>query len=126
MHELSIAESLVEQAVTAARQAGGGRIVRLRVIVGELSGVDPEALAFAFPVAARGTEAEAAELDLVRSPARVECEACGAATAVEWPDLRCVQCGSDRVRIADGRQLRLELLDIEAPAATPARGANDV
>ncbi len=122
MHELSIAEAMVEQALAAVRAAGGGRVVRLRVSVGELSGVDPDALAFAFPVAARGTEAEAAELEVVQCPARVECETCGAASAVEWPDVRCGRCGSDQVRIADGRQLRLESLDVETPAAAPDGG----
>lgn len=117
MHELSVAEAMLEQALAALRAAGGGRVVRLRVSVGELSGVDPDALAFAFPVAARGTEAEGAQLEVVRCSARVECEICGAATAVEWPDVRCGHCGADRVRIVDGRQLRLESLDVETPAA---------
>lgn len=122
MHELSIAEAMVEQALAAVRAAGGGRVVRLRVSVGELSGVDPDALAFAFPFVARGTDAEGADLELVRCPARIECEACGETATVEWPEVRCCRCGSDHVRIADGRQLRLESLEVETPAAAPDGG----
>ncbi|MCX7818307.1 MAG: hydrogenase maturation nickel metallochaperone HypA [Kiritimatiellae bacterium] len=125
MHELSIAEAMVEAALRAAHGVGG-RIVTLRVSVGALSGVDPDALAFAFPVAARGTLAEAARLEIVRYPAQVHCEQCGATTAADALVLVCGQCGSDHVEITDGRQLRLESLEIEPIETPPDRRHSDV
>lgn len=117
MHELSIAEAMIETAIAAAHAAGGGRIVRLRVRVGELSGVDPDALSFAFPVVARGTPAEAAQLEVLRCEARIQCRRCGAPTSGELLNFRCAQCGCESAQIVDGRQLCLESLEIEAPVA---------
>ena len=50
--------------------AGAARILALRVEVGALSGVVPEALAAAFPLCAHGTPAADAELRLERSGGR--------------------------------------------------------
>ena len=62
MHELGMATALVEQVEEIARREGAARIVRIELVVGDLSGVDREALEFAFPFAAERTAAEGAIL----------------------------------------------------------------
>jgi len=56
MHELGIANSVIEavQAETAARP--GAVALKVGVRVGELSGVQPDALAFGFEALTAGTE----------------------------------------------------------------------
>ena len=73
MHELSIATSLVETAVRSAESNGAQRVVGLDVRLGSLSGVEPEALSFCFPIAARETLCEGAELRLRIVPASGTC-----------------------------------------------------
>ena len=68
MHEAKLCLSLIDLALE--RLSAGERIVRLRVAVGDLSGVVPEALAGAFPICADGTPAEGAFLALERTPGR--------------------------------------------------------
>jgi hydrogenase nickel incorporation protein HypA/HybF len=68
VHEARLCLSLIDLAVE--RLAEGERVVRLRVEVGDLSGVVPEALAGAFPICAGGTPAEGAFLALERTPGR--------------------------------------------------------
>jgi hydrogenase nickel incorporation protein HypA/HybF len=70
MHETRLCLSLLDLAEEALDRAGGSRILRLRLEVGELSGVVPEALAGAFPICAAGTRAAGAALELERSPGR--------------------------------------------------------
>ena len=60
MHELSIAQSLIELACEAALREGGDRIERLNLRIGQLSGVVREALEFSFALAAEGTACEGA------------------------------------------------------------------
>ncbi len=68
MHELSIAMSLVDAVCEQLPQLGTDIEVRaVRVRVGALSGVVPEALSFAFDVATEATAIAGARLDIERS-----------------------------------------------------------
>ncbi len=68
MHEAKLCLSLIDMATR--RLADGERVLSLRVEVGELCGVVPEALAGAFPICSSGTRAAGARLDLERKPGR--------------------------------------------------------
>jgi len=70
VHEAKLCLSLLRIAEESARQGHARRILALRLEVGSLCGVVPEALAAAFPVCARGTLAEDAALELRRVPGR--------------------------------------------------------
>ena len=70
MHESKLCLALIRMAETALRRAGGERILELRLEVGDLSGVAPEALEAAFPICAAGTCAEGASLVIARKPGR--------------------------------------------------------
>ncbi len=112
MHELSIAETILEQALRVAAQERAAAIARVRVRVGDLSGVDPDALKFAFPIAARGTVAEGAALEAIRVPFEVACRRCGAWSRPEPWVPACAACGSQEVDTVAGRELRIESLDL--------------
>ena len=126
MHELSIAEALVRQVHEIATREGAIRVTRVTVRVGPLSGVLPQALAFAFPMAAEGSLAEHAEL-LVEAPRLLlTCRACGASGPADDPFPVCAACGSVDVQlgtdadapdaegaVGDARELRLRTIDIE-------------
>lgn len=64
MHELSVTREIVSIACSAA---SGQRVHGISVVVGTLSCVSPDALAFCFDVVARGTLAEGARLDIRRT-----------------------------------------------------------
>jgi hydrogenase nickel incorporation protein HypA/HybF len=70
VHEAKLCLSLIALAERRLEGAGGRRILALRVEVGDLCGVVPEALAAAFPICAEGTRAGGAELRLERRPGR--------------------------------------------------------
>jgi len=70
MHEAKLCLQLLDLAATHLARAGGGQILVLRVEVGALSGIAPEALDRAFPICAAGTAAEGAELRVERTPGR--------------------------------------------------------
>lgn len=119
MHELSIAESLVEQLTALARREGAARVARVDLRVGALSGVDPEALAFAFPVAAEGTVAEGADLVARLVPARATCRACGAETESDSCFAVCTRCASPDLTFQGGRDLTLYAVTFAEAGARP-------
>ena len=113
MHELSIATSLVETAARSAGEHGAVRVRTLRVRIGALTGVEPDALTFCFPFAAKGTVCEGARLDIVRVPAAGSCGACGATTDVADPLVRCPACDGWPLAMSGGRDLSLESLEVD-------------
>jgi hydrogenase nickel incorporation protein HypA/HybF len=108
MHELAIAESVV----AAVLQRTGDRhvsVVRLRV--GRLAGVVPDALDFCFELAAAGTPLEGAALELTEEPGRAHCRACASDFDLEDPILLC-DCGSADVLLLSGRELSVTSVEV--------------
>ena len=108
MHELAIAESLVE----AVQARTGGQTVRsVRLQVGRLSGVVPEALMFAFELAAQGTLLEGAHLVIDEPAGRLHCRTCQADQGNDDLILLCA-CGSADVEVTAGRELALLSVEV--------------
>jgi hydrogenase nickel incorporation protein HypA/HybF len=110
MHELSVAEAIVDIAV---RHAAGRPVSRVEVAVGHLRQVVPSALAFAFELVAQGTPAEGAELVMKQVPAGGCCRACGIESRLDGFPLVCPACGSADVEVIAGEELLVESLDVE-------------
>jgi hydrogenase nickel incorporation protein HypA/HybF len=103
---------MVEIALSAADENGGGRIAAARLLLGKLTCVDPETLAFAFGVATRGTVAEGCRLEIVRVPARLRCGSCRLEQERELLE-PCPVCGAVGGEVLQGRELRLDAIDLE-------------
>jgi hydrogenase nickel incorporation protein HypA/HybF len=110
MHELSIAEGVVDVAV---RHARGRRVAAVELRVGHLRQVVPSALAFAFELVAQGTLVEGAELRMEEVPAAGRCRSCGMDTPLPDLPLRCRGCGGWDVEITRGEELLVESLELE-------------
>lgn len=142
MHELSIAQCLVdliEDEVTArapAQQRGVNaprclRVGRVRVRVGALSGVVPEALYRAFPVAAARSSLKEATLSIEECLVVAWCPACGVARVLPSPQrLRCPACDGPTPDVVGGRELELVSIEVRDDdddaydAAHPAAAAS--
>ncbi len=70
MHEVSLCESILKIIEKQAEKDGFARATCVTLTIGELSGASEEALAFCFPLVAKGTLAEGASLSFVRTPGR--------------------------------------------------------
>jgi hydrogenase nickel incorporation protein HypA/HybF len=112
MHELSIATTLVRTAAESAESNGAARVVKVRVSLGALSGVEPAALSFCFPVAARETICDGAELDITIVPARGACPRCRAAVEVNDLMAPCPACGEWPLAVDGGREMLLVSLEV--------------
>jgi hydrogenase nickel incorporation protein HypA/HybF len=117
MHELSLAQALVDQIEDLAKREGATSVDRVTVVIGALSGVEREAFEFAYPIAAEGSVLEGSELLVEEAPARVHCEACGWEGATELAWMRCAECGAQDVRIISGKEFTIREVDLECPVA---------
>jgi len=113
MHELSLAQSLIEQVLSAARSENAARVLRVVVAIGPYSGVESAALEFAFPVAAEGTLAAGAELCIEDAPATVKCTMCHATAPADPVQSTCPRCGSEHVHIRGGHDFLVREIELE-------------
>lgn len=121
MHELSIAQSLIEVACEAAEEAGAVRITRLCTRIGLLSGVVNEALLFCFELAAEGTPCEGATLEIEDVPLTVMCPDCNAPKTLEDRYcFLCPTCGSPTADILTGQEMELVSLEVDPHEAACA------
>jgi hydrogenase nickel incorporation protein HypA/HybF len=64
MHELSIALNIVDGVLEEAKRHGCTQVGAVHLRLGPLSGVDPNALLFAYPMACEGTILENSRLEI--------------------------------------------------------------
>lgn len=112
MHELSLLQELIEIAAAEAKRHKARRIDRIRLTVGVLSGVEPQALRFAFPVAREGTLAAQAELELIISPVVALCAKCDNSFSPADIVYACPACGTIASQLCTGEELILETLEL--------------
>ena len=108
MHELAIAESVVEAVL---ERTGDKQVTCVRLAVGKLAGVVPDALTFCFELATAGTALEGAELEIVDLPGRAHCRGCGEDFAKDDLILLC-ECGSADVEVVAGRELSVTSVEV--------------
>ncbi|MCS5700465.1 hydrogenase maturation nickel metallochaperone HypA [Cyanobium sp. FGCU-52] len=130
MHELSLMEAVRDQALEQAGRHGAGRIVAIRLRIGSLAGVEPEALRFAFTVVMEGTIAEEARLVIEAVPAVCFCGPCAQPFPAPEGNCECPLCGAISLELLQGRELELRSLELEEgsgpPAEAPSPAAKDI
>lgn len=110
MHEMSITQGIIELCL---EHAGGRRIRLLEVEIGQLSSAVPEAIEFCFEACSRDTLLEAALLTIIRTPGKGLCQECGRETALTELYGSCELCGSNRVVIIAGEELRVREIEVD-------------
>ena len=124
MHELGIATSILQAAREEARRRPGAHLRAIRVRVGELSGVNADALSFCFEAVARDGKLGQVKLEIESCPRRQHCPRCDQTFAVVEYDLKCPRCGTPETEFAGGDELELASLEMEdyEPSAAGAQG----
>lgn len=113
MHEIGIAESVLETVRTELSRHPGARGVEIGIKVGELSGVEPDALQFSFQALLSDTDLEPLRVNIETCPRRYRCRCCGLDYTVDGWDLACPGCGETNVERIGGDELEISYLDLE-------------
>jgi hydrogenase nickel incorporation protein HypA/HybF len=110
MHEVSIAESIVDIAGEYAEREAVQSFSAIELQIGTLSGIEIEALTFAMDVVCRGTVLDGAEVRILTIEGRARCESCDFEFSVEDHFSPCPACGELRSSIISGEELRVSSL----------------
>jgi hydrogenase nickel incorporation protein HypA/HybF len=121
VHELSIANRLVEIATEVAENEGAQKIESITLRIGALSCVHKKALEFSFELVTKETALEGATLKIIDVPVTIFCAEC--ACEVELPGIqrfRCPVCDTPSADIRGGKELDIESIEViqDATAAS--------
>lgn len=113
MHELSIAQEILEivQQYVPADRAAATRAIRVRV--GQMSGVVPESLRFSFEAIVSETPWQNARLDIERVPTTARCNGCGVQFEIEDIAFFCPSCHGTDIRLVSGTDLHVAEIEMD-------------
>jgi len=113
MHEFGIANSVLDAVRAEAQLRPSMRLTKIVVRVGDLAGVDPDALSFCFEALVKETDWEPVVLEIERSEQRRGCLHCGREFVVLNHNTACPTCGEALTTFLSGNELELAYLEME-------------
>lgn len=111
MHELSLANNIIDQISEVASNNNVKSVVSVRVLIGPLSGVESGPLEFCFSEACKETILAGALLIIEKSPLIIYCIDCKKEIEVTPHDLNCPFCQHNRIEVKSGKEFRI--IDME-------------
>ena len=113
MHELAVTESIVDIVRRHAERAGASRVLRIHLVIGELSSIVDDSVQFYFDYLSCDTIAAGAELAFRRLPVGLICGACRHRWQPADADWTCPACGAASARIDTGREFYVDSIEVE-------------
>jgi hydrogenase nickel incorporation protein HypA/HybF len=110
VHELSVTRSVV---AILSEHAAGQRVTRVRLEIGRLSAIMPEAIRFCFGVCAQNSPAAGAVLEIDEIAGRGRCRRCQAEVALEALVGLCPACGSADLQVVAGQEMKIKEMEVE-------------
>lgn len=89
------------------------RVVQVKLVIGELTGVEDTTMKSCFEVYVQATPVEGAKLVIQRVPAKVRCRVCGNEYQTKIPFSDCAVCGNKSITIISGKELYIDSLEVE-------------
>ncbi len=113
MHELSIAENIVEIIHQHVEEERLRDVRAVSVKVGTFSGVVADSLEFSYQAITAATPLEQSFLAMELIPFVVLCEECNEKLINDDGITQCVSCGSYKTKIISGRELQVKDIELE-------------
>ena len=113
VHEVSIAQSVVEAVLREVEGRGWPKVVSVRTVVGGLTHIEPENLKFWYDELVRNTPLMGSRLEVEKRPVTVTCRHCQREFEVVGTSFVCPHCKVADVRVTSGDELILESIEVE-------------
>ncbi|HLE11159.1 MAG: hydrogenase maturation nickel metallochaperone HypA [Bdellovibrionales bacterium RIFOXYD12_FULL_39_22] len=113
MHELALAQSLIETVNDLAIREHFKKVISLTISVGKLSGVDSDSLSFCLNEVVKNSILEQAKLYFEDVPIKIRCTSCKKESILDEFLLDCPNCHSLEVSVISGREFYIKDLEVE-------------
>ena len=113
MHEMSLAEGVLQIIEDAAKEQNFSRVKTVWLEIGQLAGVEAEAMRFCFDAVTRESIAQDAQLEIIQTPGQAWCMQCSDTVQVQALYDECPKCGGHQLQVTGGNEMRVKELDVE-------------
>jgi len=113
MHEMSLADGVLQVIEDNAKINGYSRVRKVWLEIGELAGVEVEAMRFCFDSVVKGTLADGARLEIIVTQGEGHCLGCGKTVPIQLRYDPCPLCGGYPVEPTGGLEMRVKELEVE-------------
>lgn len=113
MHEMSLCEGLLQILETESKKQGYARVKTVWLEIGDMSGVEIEAMKFCFDAVMRSSLAEGAKLEIIHTPGQAWCMQCAKNVTVKQRFDECPDCGSFQLQVTSGDEMKIKELEVE-------------
>ena len=110
---MSLAEGVLQLIEDSARQQNFSSVSTVWLEIGELSGVEVEAMKFCFDAVTRDSVAQGARLEIITLPGTGWCMACAVTVPMSEVFGECPHCGGHQMQVTGGTEMRLKELEVE-------------
>lgn len=112
MHELSIAQNIVEIAIDSVPDKDRNKIERIMLEIGDMSGIVSDSLQFCFDVIKKDTPLKNTEMIIKKIPFLIFCNSCKAETTNEFGIRSCGICNEFNTRVISGTEMKITGLEL--------------
>jgi hydrogenase nickel incorporation protein HypA/HybF len=113
MHEMSLADGVLRLIEDSAKVNRFSRVKTVWLEIGEMAGVEAEAMRFCFDAVVKGTLADGARLEIIATEGRGRCFSCGKTVPIQLRYDPCPLCGGYPVEPTGGLEMRVKELEVE-------------
>ncbi len=113
MHELSLAENIVQLIEKAAGIQSFTQVKTVWLEIGQLACVEQESLRFFFAAVTQDGIAQQAKLEIIEIAGQGICNQCHQTALIASYHSACPHCGSYAVEITHGNEMRIKELEVE-------------
>ena len=115
MHELSIAQNIVEIIQQRIPESEWNHVIAVRVRIGAVAGIVPDSLKFSFQVITADSALCNTKLITEHIPFRVHCHTCDTITENEDGFAKCGECESIDIEVLSGSELHVVDIELDEP-----------
>ena len=113
MHEMSIAQSIIDIVNDTLAENEKSRLKEVAVDIGEMVAVVPESLQFCYEAIVNETEYHNAVLNINVIPLKIKCNNCNIESKIEKYAFLCPKCESTNINVISGEELNIRYLEVD-------------
>jgi hydrogenase nickel incorporation protein HypA/HybF len=113
MHEMSLAESVLQIIEQAGQEQGFTAVKTVWLEIGQLACVEPDAMRFCFDAIMSNSIATGAKLEIIEIAGQGWCIQCACNVPLSALHESCPHCKSYPIRVTSGDAMRVKELEVE-------------
>lgn len=113
MHEMSLCEGVLQVLEQQAAEQKFSRVKTVWLEIGDLAGVEKDAMRFSFDIVMKDSLAEGARLEIIETAGQAWCLQCTKLVKIKQRFDACVSCGSYQLQVISGDELKVKELEVE-------------